>query len=57
MCMVSGDFYYCIFDGQMIYFMGECKYILFKFDFMDECVFNVEVKNVKWYENFKVFFI
>lgn len=41
----------------MIYFMGECKYILFKFDFMDKCVFNVEVKNVKWYENFKVFFI
>lgn len=55
-CMASGDPHYRTFDGQMIHFMGECKYTLSKFDSTDECAFNVEVKNVKRHENSKVSF-
>nr|XP_034323367.1 zonadhesin isoform X3 [Crassostrea gigas] len=55
-CMASGDPHYRTFDGQMIHFMGECKYTLSKLDSTDECTFNVEVKNVKRHENSKVSF-
>ncbi|XP_078313062.1 zonadhesin-like isoform X2 [Crassostrea virginica] len=55
-CMATGDPHYRTFDGQMIHFMGECKYTLSKFDSTDNCAFNVEVKNVKRHENARVSF-
>ncbi|XP_061173301.1 zonadhesin-like [Saccostrea echinata] len=55
-CMASGDPHYRTFDGQMIHFMGECKYTLSKFNSKDKCSFNVEVKNVRRHQNAKVSF-
>ncbi|KAJ8309988.1 hypothetical protein KUTeg_011853 [Tegillarca granosa] len=46
LCMASGDPHYKTFDGQMIHFMGTCKYTLSKsLTINDECAFNIEVKN------------
>ncbi|XP_048735098.2 IgGFc-binding protein-like [Ostrea edulis] len=55
-CMATGDPHYRTFDGQMIHFMGECKYTLSQFKSTDKCSFNVEVKNVKRHQNAKVSF-
>lgn len=44
--MVNGDFYYKMYDGEIIYFMGMCKYMLIKLMmFNDFCGFYVIVKN------------
>ena len=43
--MASGDPHYKTYDGQMIHFMGTCKYILTKSMTTDKCAFSVEVKN------------
>lgn len=45
-CSVIGDLYYRMYDGQMIYFMGVCKYLMIRFFIKNDlCVFSVEVKN------------
>ncbi|KAK3092565.1 hypothetical protein FSP39_004471 [Pinctada imbricata] len=45
-CSASGDPHYRTYDGQMIHFMGNCKYTMTKsLVTNDKCSFNVEVKN------------
>ncbi|XP_062580883.1 uncharacterized protein LOC134242772 isoform X2 [Saccostrea cucullata] len=44
-CSASGDPHYRTYDGQMIHFMGNCKYTLTKVKNTNSNVFNVEVKN------------
>lgn len=56
-CIVLGDFYYRIYDGFMIYFMGVCKYILIKVKNSWFNIFNVEVKNEYYGWNKWVFYI
>ena len=44
--MASGDPHYKTYDGNLIHFMGTCKYTLTKSTIEDDaCGFNVEVKN------------
>lgn len=54
-CMASGDPHYKTYDGQMIHFMGTCKYTLTKTtkDYGD-CSFSVEVKNERRGKNTRV---
>ena len=45
-CSASGDPHYRTYDGQMIHFMGVCKYTMTKsLTKNDPCAFSVEVKN------------
>ncbi|XP_062571037.1 zonadhesin-like [Saccostrea cucullata] len=44
-CSASGDPHYKTYDGQMIHFMGICKYTLTKVKNSRSNEFNVEVKN------------
>ncbi|CAC5390658.1 unnamed protein product [Mytilus coruscus] len=53
-CMASGDPHYKTYDGQMIHFMGTCKYLLTKSKENNECSFSVEVKNERRGRNMKV---
>ncbi|VDI74139.1 Hypothetical predicted protein, partial [Mytilus galloprovincialis] len=53
-CMASGDPHYKTYDGQMIHFMGTCKYLLTKSKENNECSFSVEVKNERRGRNTKV---
>ncbi|XP_060070842.1 IgGFc-binding protein-like, partial [Ylistrum balloti] len=57
LCMASGDPHYKTFDGQMIHFMGTCKYTLTRsLDRKSKCAFNVEVKNERRGRNTRVSF-
>lgn len=45
-CSATGDPHYRTYDGQMIHFMGVCKYLMTKsLTKNDPCAFSVEVKN------------
>ena len=45
-CSASSDPHYRTYDGQMIHFMGVCKYTMTKsLTKNDPCAFSVEVKN------------
>ncbi|XP_021348638.1 zonadhesin-like isoform X2 [Mizuhopecten yessoensis] len=57
LCMASGDPHYRTFDGQMIHFMGTCRYTLTRsLDRGGKCAFNVEVKNERRGQNTRVAF-
>jgi hypothetical protein len=54
-CTASGDPHYKTYDGQMIHFMGDCKYTLTKsIKDIGNCTFNVEVQNERRNGNNKV---
>lgn len=56
-CTASGDPHYKTYDGQMIHFMGDCKYTLTKsIKDIGNCTFNVEVQNERRNGNNKVSF-
>lgn len=45
-CVASGDPHYRQYDGNMVHFMGICKYTLSQtVGMLDECGFVIEVKN------------
>lgn len=55
LCMASGDPHYKTYDGQIIHFMGICKYLLTKSTKpQDKCAFSIEVKNYRRESNEKV---
>ena len=56
-CMASGDPHYKTYDGEMIHFMGTCKYTLTRSTTSnDTCGFHVIVKNEHRNKNTRVSF-